>query len=101
MPDFIATGRIAFRWHFDVRALDDERVTLFAEGGKFMLRGKLYVVLLPFLQASLRRQRSWRPSRARRPPTGFSPPSATFFEQDHYRAAAPLAPERARCHSRG
>jgi ribosomal protein S12 methylthiotransferase accessory factor len=45
-----SASKISFRPHFDVHVLDDKRVALLAESGNFMLRGKLYVMLVPFLR---------------------------------------------------
>src|SRR5262245_56705656 len=50
MQELQNAGRMHFRPHFDVHVLDEHHVALLAEGGNLMLQGKLYVLLVPFLQ---------------------------------------------------
>jgi ribosomal protein S12 methylthiotransferase accessory factor len=50
MSVLASPARIAFRPHFCVRAVDEKSVALLSDGGSFMLRGKLYAMLVPYLQ---------------------------------------------------
>jgi ribosomal protein S12 methylthiotransferase accessory factor len=48
--------KIAFAPHFDVRTLDEQRVLLLSEDRSFLLTGKLYVAMAPYLDGSRTRE---------------------------------------------
>src|SRR5262245_35354172 len=52
MSEASASSKIAFAPHFDVRTVDDRRVLLVAEDRSFLLTGKLYVAIAPYLDGS-------------------------------------------------
>ena len=52
MADPNRTSKIAFAPHFEVRTLDARRVLLLSEDRSFLLTGKLYVAMAPYLDGS-------------------------------------------------
>ena len=52
MSDASESPKIAFAPHFDVRTLDEQRMLLISEDRRFLLTGKLYVAIAPYLDGS-------------------------------------------------
>ncbi len=52
MDDGGESPKIAFAPHFDVRILDERRILLLSEERRFLLMGKLYVTMAPYLDGS-------------------------------------------------